>query len=345
MKHKEDLNEQEIILDATYCIRVLPAKLLLTLDYFEKYLNIKVNHLYYGKVNDEDKNNNDISKGELIDFIKFFHESKVAESLRQFKDTLKLSNAETIYEEEPDLKKLLDVMYSLNDYLELADYENTKNSIIEISDLSLYLLECKEMKRIKIYLESIHETFNIFNKDNDDLYILKKIAKLLCEYGYNQLACTFVYQKYELWLEKYLGIELNKKGSFHTKLGKTIMKKLNENEKQNKNFFEMKIKAKYEKEYNQLLLNYIKTLCNDFYVQHSKDIKDLLKYCSNVQDDIVLSLLPYLIYESYVCIAYFANQVRNRLNHAKALKEKMKIKNEFTAMFYSIERLYEVAKK
>lgn len=319
---KEDLSKEDIILDVTHCFRTMPTKILLTLDYLEKNINVKVKHLYYGKV---DPNT---STGEVIDFIKFYNESKVAESLRQFKATLKLSNVDTIYEDNKDLKALLREMQSLNDYLELADYENTKDCMIKISKYSKKLMDNEDMKRVKIYLKTIYNTFAQFDENTDDFNILRAIVNLLNKHHYYQLACTFVYKKYEAWIHHYLGVEHRDNGNFFRWLGRII-----------KQFEELgleKYKASVEeKEYHQSLLNQI----IDYYNNESYKICDYIDLSE--EDD--LSLMPYLIYESYVCIEDFANKIRNPLNHANTLRANhTQLGTEFEKMLDSIQRLYKV---
>lgn len=322
---KEDLDNQDVILDVTHCYRSMPTKILLTLDYLEKRINIKVKNLYYGKIDTTTK------IGELIDFIKFYEESKVSESLRQFKETLKLTHRETIFEKNSDLNKMLEEMQSLNDYLELADYQNTKKCMLKILNYSKRLKDSTDMKRIKIYLESIYYTFKKFEEVKNDLDSLKVIVDILCEYRYNQLACTFIYKMYEKWLEDNLyvkAMDSNRFKVWQTKIRNELIKsRVSSNEVNLEGL-----------EYDSKLLNQIIDFC------HNNQAYKTYNFNGRLSEDDKFYLLPYLIYESYVYISDFASKVRNPLNHANTLRT-TNVRKEFDLMMNCIKRLYKVVDK
>ena len=328
-KLKDVLYNQDIILDVTHCFRALPTKMLLALSYLEKSISVNVKHLYYGKIDTD----SEPKTGEIIDFIDIYKESKVAESLRQFKDTLKLANVETIFEEDSDLKHLLNEMQSLNDYLELADFQNTRNCMLEISKYSKKLLETKGMERLKIYLDSIYKAFSCFNKEDDEFTVIKAIATLLSKHKYYQLACTFIYSKYERFLYDYLYIMPNKKRIFHEWVRYII------SDMQKKSVLDRDGETD-GKEYNRELLN---AMIYYYEIDQEYDVYDFNRKLSEKDE---FYLLPHLIYECYVYINEFTLKVRNPLNHANSLKMSYKdLNNAFSRVLNSIERLYKVVEK
>lgn len=321
-----NLDGEEVIIDVTHCYRSMPAKMLLALDYLEKNVNVKINHLYYGK---EEKDN-----GIVIDFIKFYHESKIAESLRQFKETLKISNIDTINSENKKLNDLLCEMQSLNDYLELADYDNTKNCMIKIKDLSGKLMNDDGMKSLKYYLESIFTTFSAINKEDDDTETLKKIVRLLTKHSYFQLACTFVYKKYETWISNYLKVKDNGHNEFNRMLGDVSFDYQRWHGKIKYNTYEYVKRKKY----NKILLNnielFIHTECDSV-----KAFQE--RYC-----EVGLYFMPYLVYESCVYTRFFAKKIRNRLNHATKLEVPCdKLYEHFCKMIICINRLTNIGQE
>ena len=178
-------SDSNYIIDITHSFRIIPFKLFTTLDYINVVTNAKLQHIYYGNLENK----------RIEDFIEDVVNSKIATALEIFNKTLKVDMDlfKGVSFIDKQLYKFLENCEKLNQVIELADFDHS------ISIVNTIVSECKRFKKDSRYayfvefLDAIlmkFENFNISNKTEAKVIVIKALLKS----DYYQLAITFTDQ-------------------------------------------------------------------------------------------------------------------------------------------------------
>lgn len=177
----------EIIIDVTHIFRDIPMKMLFMIKYIEQSKNIRISHLFYGKITPNEH------KGILLDLIDDYHTQELSQALYLFDKTLYLSPdvLESYAVKDQRVEELLETMSQLNKYLETCNYESTLRSCHKI------LKKCQTIAKkpddyyvLVPFIERIIQKFSpIENGSNFMTGII--LIRILLENGKLQTAITF----------------------------------------------------------------------------------------------------------------------------------------------------------
>lgn len=179
----------QIIIDVTHSFRYLPMKLLFALDYIENAKDVKIKHLYYGRMEGDN--------GYIEDIAKDYQMRKISDLLSQFNRTL-IINAEDIKpylsDDDETISDLMSALADFNEVTELCRFDDCFNTIDRIlkackiinSNPGNYQMIIPFVKKIRVIFKTISGDNEVYNKIN--------FIKILFEHKRYQVAITFTDQ-------------------------------------------------------------------------------------------------------------------------------------------------------
>lgn len=178
----------KIIIDVTHSFRHIPMKLLFALDYIEKAKNVKIIHLYYGRLNGK--------QAFIEDIAKDYRMRKMSDLLSQFDRTL-IINAEDIKDyvsgDDEKISNFLTALAHLNEVIELCRFDECFLAIKEVLNLCKYINENEE--EYQLILPFVKRIRTIFQMSNDNkVYNEIAFIKVLLDHNRFQVAITFIDQ-------------------------------------------------------------------------------------------------------------------------------------------------------
>lgn len=181
----EQIKSDEIIIDVTHIYRHIPMKMMFMIKYIEKSKDIRISHLFYGKLNGEE--------GELIDCIDDYHTQELTEALLLFDKTLYLSpeTIENFADKDKRIEGLLKTMGSLNAHLETCSYDDAVSACKKILEhCNVIKKNAKQYAVLLPFTEVIRNKFDSINVSNKYLSGVNLIRILLKNHKL-QTAITF----------------------------------------------------------------------------------------------------------------------------------------------------------
>lgn len=85
---KENIRDDEIILDITHSFRSIPIRMMLSLTYVEQAIHTNINHIYYGQI----ANRGGQKQIEIEDLLVDYRMQKISQYLSEFNDTLTVNS-------------------------------------------------------------------------------------------------------------------------------------------------------------------------------------------------------------------------------------------------------------
>ncbi|WP_305153043.1 TM1812 family CRISPR-associated protein [uncultured Dubosiella sp.] len=181
----------EVIVDVTHSFRQIPIRMLFALKYVEFLKNIKVEHIYYGKV----KNKNQL--GIICDSVQDYVYQSVTECLSQFNNTLIIRSKdwEGILENDPKVVRFLDALTDFNEMVELCEFDSSIHAIDQILEASKSLEEEAEKYTLILPLtSSIRRKFEPVYHAQSPREKRKQVILILLAHQRYQNAVTFTDQ-------------------------------------------------------------------------------------------------------------------------------------------------------
>ncbi|MEY8380842.1 TM1812 family CRISPR-associated protein [Ileibacterium valens] len=125
----ENIRDEKIIVDVTHCFRSIPIRLLMAMTYAEQMKNTKIDHIYYGQMFSDPR-----QEVVIEDIIKDYQLQKVSVYLSEFNDTLAISssNWEIAAEQNKEIKRFLKAMTDFNRMIELCEFANAVKCVTNI---------------------------------------------------------------------------------------------------------------------------------------------------------------------------------------------------------------------
>lgn len=197
----ENMNANEdAIIDITQSFRHIPMKLLFSLRYIELTKQLKIKHLYYGQILNQETLHDPENEtyGLIIDFIREFELQKVSELLSQFDRTL-LVNSNDIEEVLEDKDEVLDrFLHNLSDFnkvIERAELNRAMNAIFSISkDAKKIINEDEKYSIIIPFINKIQNKFEAIISSAEANKRKIELIKLLHSHNRLQITITFLDQ-------------------------------------------------------------------------------------------------------------------------------------------------------
>lgn len=189
---------EDVIIDITHGFRHIPMKLLFSLRYIELTKNMKIQHLFYGLLVDQNKTHIiGKYKGLIIDFIKEYELQNVSELLSQFDRTLLINpkDIEDVLEnKDKTLIKFLEKLSDFNKVIERAEFNKSMKSIQDIMSFSEKITKNDNYSLIIPLINKIQNKFSDLQKC--ETIPLKKIEliKILIKHNRIQIGITFIDQ-------------------------------------------------------------------------------------------------------------------------------------------------------
>lgn len=174
------VQEDDYIIDFTFGYRILPINLFFNLKYFEFINNVRINHIYYGKVEKENCT--------IYDLMADYQSSKLYDLIVQFENNLLISIEDFYVYEDKMLEELIHTFKDFNDAIDLCDFEKTLQSINDIV--------CMENKFssnyfIKEFYKCVDSVFCKIKAASDSFHKNLEIIRLMNEKSLYQIAATF----------------------------------------------------------------------------------------------------------------------------------------------------------
>ena len=199
---KENIRDDEIILDITHSFRSIPIRMMLSLTYVEQAIHTNINHIYYGQI----ANRGGQKQIEIEDLLVDYRMQKISQYLSEFNDTLTVNSQDWkrfVGKSDKLIKKFLDSMSKFNEMLELSKFNQAIRTVDQIMKTAAQLEEKPDQYEILIPLtEKIQDKLRTCFQGSS-LEKKTNLIELLLKHHRYQIAATFADQLFREEIIRY----------------------------------------------------------------------------------------------------------------------------------------------